>query len=160
MGQSTVNITGEVLVTNNSAKCQGGGIIFIASNIFASGNVSVFTNSADDGGGIVIQGGSGTLSNASFISNSARQGGGMVIQLCKSLIISGKAVFVNNMASINGGGISIIESINGSLNMTKNSAISFGGAIVIQDSEIFAYGALFIENVQQLLLLVMEVEWL
>ena len=140
--QSTVNITGEVLVTNNSAQCEGGGISFIASNVFTSGNVSIINNSAEIAGGIEIVLGNVDLSNVAFIGNSAKEGGGIAVEQGK-LIISGEGLFLNNRATYLGGGITLIKStlnITDSLNMTKNSAAAYGGAVRMDSSDVFIYG--------------------
>ena len=145
--QSVVNITGEVLVINNSAQCEGGEISLVNSNVFASGNVSVMNNSAEAAGGFEIIVSNVTLMNAVVNGNSAIEGGGSTVEKGK-LIISGEALFLNNGASYNGGGITIIKSIlniTGSLNMTKNIANAYGGAIVTaESSEMFVYGDLLV----------------
>ncbi len=144
--QSTVNITGEVLVTNNSALCEGGGISIIISNVSTSGNVSVINNSAEIAGGIEIIVSSVDITNIVFIGNSAEEAGGIAVERGK-LIFSGEVSFINNSASIQGGGITLIKStlnITSSLNMTKNSASAYGGAIITNSSEVFIYGDVFI----------------
>ena len=145
--QSTVNITGEVLVTNNSAQCEGGGVSLVLSNVFFSGNVSVFNNSAKVAGGFEIIVSNVTLTSAVVIGNSAEEGGGSTVEKGK-LIINGEVLFLNNGALYNGGGITIIKSIlniTGSLNMKKNIAQAYGGAIVTaESSEMFVYGDLFV----------------
>ena len=146
--QSTVNITGEVIVTNNSAQCQGGGVSFIFSNVFASGNVSVVDNSANNiGGGVNIVGSNVTLTKAVIVDNFALEGGGIAMELGRLIIRGADILFLNNRASFNGGGITVINStlnITGSLNLTKNLAIRTGGAIITQSSEIVIYGDLFV----------------
>ena len=138
---STVNITMQILLPNNSATLKGGGIQVIDSNITIR-NVLLNDNHALQGGGISTQGKTVLVGNVSITDNSGSySGGGLVIDR-GNMDITGTVSLTRNSAGNAGGGIAIssgnISILSGSLLLIDNMAHSESGGIDMQYSSILS----------------------
>lgn len=129
--RANVSIAGPALLLGNAAK-QGGAILADAgSNLFLADNISFVANRAfgGDGGGILIKSSNVTLGSINFESNvCTRSGGAMYITLSGGGRVGmlGEAIFRNNSAVNNGGGVLLIAS---NLSIPQNSLFEGNRAV-------------------------------
>ena len=112
-----------------------------------SGNVSfINTSVGTSGGGIFMANSNVNMRDAVFTDNYAHiQGGGLAAQE-GAIVLTGKVSFFTNSAGNNGGGILLYEStihITTELSLTKNIAPTVGGGISIYTSSISICGSVF-----------------
>ena len=124
--ESELNVIGTLILTNNKAKGDGGGLYIAQSelNCQPEGFLSISSNSAfHRGGGIqtissTVRSISSLETNVLFFNNSAKKGGGIYLETNAKL-------YVHKLAPINSG--------NKAVQFIGNSA-NYGGAIYVDDS--------------------------
>ena len=117
---STMEVTTEVSLTQNSACINGAGISIFASRMSVSGSVLFADNYADG-------------------NSYGKNGGGMNVE-DSIIIVNGTMSFINNSADL-GGGIHFADSnmtISGKVDFLRNKAIA-GGAILVKDLSSLVY---------------------
>ena len=103
--------TGTVLIDQNIAKTNGGGVCINNGYFTMDGtNVTVTNNQALSGGGVAVMAGDFNISNGSigeeFNPNIATNGGGVYVS-GGNVLITNNGSIKHNKASINGGGVFI-----------------------------------------------------
>ena len=89
-------------ITHNIARNNGGGVILGGGSATLTGG-QIASNEAEEGGGVHVAGGSVTVSGAQIIGNSAANGGGVFVS-AGSVTLNGSTV-LSNTAQSDGGGL-------------------------------------------------------
>ena len=133
---NAITLTGGTF-TGNSAGASGGAVHFdgvngasISGATFGNDTASG-QNSAGNGGGVSVSGGSLTLSSANFYVNSGDLGGGMYIGENSAVTFGDGNTFRGNVA-VSGGGVYACSGAEmyaqaGTMTFTRNSAVDGGG---------------------------------
>ena len=155
LNSGSLNISGDVSFTENSARTYGGAIALFGDNNSISGNISFYHNVAFSyGGAVLLSGGNHSLSGLfAFTNNTVTNGSGGAISIFSNSHISGNISFVGNSAAGEGGavavvGVDIVVDMTGTQSFVKNSALR-GGAIALLGSKMMLanpFQANFIEN--------------
>ena len=137
---SDVSFSGAGTISDNTAK-DGGGIWLYNSTIDISGNITVRNNTAQQyGGGIYMSRANLTLAGINkFTNNSARDGGGIYAAENSNLDFDGMNTFDTNKATDNGGGIYMSRTnltLAGMNIFTNNSARDGGGIYAAENSNL------------------------
>jgi hypothetical protein len=125
-GQSVITITGtshvtlgHLTISDGPSPLNGGGINFLGAGSLDLGDVTVSNNTAINGGGIGVNGSSGTAtltlgSNVLVLANTASGngvggggGGGIDLEGAAHLLMSGAGTQVSSNNGVYGGGISV-----------------------------------------------------
>lgn len=140
--QTSVSISG-VTFYNNSAVLYGGAMLLnLPSQVDVElSNVSFESNSAPNGGAILVNSGTLKFSGSNtFTGNKATNGGGGAVYLNEGEAEFSGTTFSGNSATISGGAIyrtsSAKFSFSGSNTVTSNSAAS-GGGLAVRNSGFF-----------------------
>ena len=146
---STVTLSGNVIISNNKSGKNGGGIFTLSSKVTIDDNVEITSNSTESGtgGGIYALSGTLTLNNCLFFNNKAVFGGGVGVA-STTLVINGSDTNIyKNKASYSGGGISASES-EVTINDVKvsNNIASCGGGIALFENTTFEMNGGVISN--------------
>ena len=153
MVSSLMNFNGNGIFSDNYAAVAGGGILSVQSTLNFSGSINFTHNSAAAGGGISeVHSTMKVTGNWIFTNNSANSEGGGIHILYSSLKHFGNSTFRNHSAKIGGGiyakgstlsttgnssdkigehsgGVSLCTSL-----YLKNLAMTHGGAVYAEDS--------------------------
>ena len=136
-----ISSTGTVLIDNNTAKTNGGGIC-INNGYFDmnSDKATVTNNKAENGGGVAVLAGNFNISAGSIgaegNANKAENGGGVYVS-GGNVLIYGTGEIKNNEANSNGGGVCVA---NGNVTMIggtvgSNKAITGDGGGIYASAE-------------------------
>ena len=138
---------GNCSLTKNSAQDRGGGIYLEDTSTLTTkyGNITLWDNWSQYGGGISIQQQSEVVleGNAVFSNNSASYGGAIQAFEGGKITIRGSGSFNSNLATISGGALalaggSVLHVFEKSfLSFAENGAGSFGGAIYVEDNSVY-----------------------
>jgi len=146
-GDVTVNLSGNTVLKNNNSTSNGGTIlIYAASNkLNIAGNAQIISNTTTGTGNIYTYG-VVTMSGGTVTGNTANHGGGFLINNGGTLNMTGGAISDNTAER--GGGIYMP---NGTLNMTNsqvssNTATNAGGGIYIAAGTLNLYGGATISD--------------
>ena len=125
LGSGTVNIV-KCTFNENEAGNMGGGVHLDGGELSITEVADIHNNSAERGGGISVNNGKVTIEKGNIFKNTAKSyGGGLFIYnkdenvgAVKDIVFSG-GTFVQNTATLGGGGMGAI----GNVNVTMNNAI-------------------------------------
>jgi hypothetical protein len=138
-GVNGVNFTLNALTIANGSESsgEGGGLVNEGGTVSIS-NSTFANNSATNGGnggGLVNDGGTVNISNSTFASNSATYGGGGLYNTSGKVSIS-NSTFANNSATFaGGGGLANFDTVNiSNSTFANNSATSASGGGLANDS--------------------------
>jgi CSLREA domain-containing protein len=140
-----------VRVVDNSTSFKGGGIFVGAVGSMTLRNSTVARNSATDGGGIAVRGGTITITRSTIAGNSATNWGGGILNL--NIVRQGSDLAVTNStisgnSASTGGGIYNSGDLAGAIatltnsTVARNSATRAGGGISQESSS----SGLFLRN--------------
>ena len=126
---------GTVIISNNTAKTNGGGIC-INNGYFDmnSTKATVTSNTAENGGGVAVLAGDFNISDGSIGAegspNTAENGGGVYVS-GGNVLITSKGAITYNVANLNGGGVCVsngnVTMIGGTVGSNKSSTGAGGG---------------------------------
>ena len=126
---------GTVIISNNTAKTNGGGIC-INNGYFDmnSTKATVTSNKAENGGGVAVLAGDFNISDGSIGAegspNTAENGGGVYVS-GGNVLITSKGAITYNVANLNGGGVCVsngnVTMIGGTVGSNKSSTGAGGG---------------------------------
>ena len=158
---SNCTFNGQVTFSNNSAgydgdvfnsNCNGGGMGVFNSQCIFKDEALFSGNSAGESGGSLF---AETKSSIEFLSlvniftgTAGREGGGILVRDDCLLVMSGETIMKDNHALSYGGAISLESSdlqMKGSSKITSNSA-QYGGAIQAMSSKVYISGYHHFEN--------------
>jgi hypothetical protein len=133
-GSATLSGT---LVSSNSAS-DGGGVFVLGGSTMLSRTQIISNSASRDGGGVYVSVGSAVLSGTHVTGNSASDDGGgvFVYQGSATLDVSGGEIG-DNSASDNGGGVCVEQgsaTLSGTL-VASNSAQYYGGGVYIDEGD-------------------------
>ena len=140
--QSEVHISDNSSFTMNSASLGGGGI-YLHTNSIAYIRDSVFSdNWSMYGGGISILQSEIMLQGRTVFSNNTASYGGAIQAFEANINVTGSVDFTKNLATVNGGALALAGGSvvyifeTALLTFVENRAVSFGGAIYIEDNSV------------------------
>ncbi|CAM9152222.1 unnamed protein product [Ectocarpus fasciculatus] len=129
---STVSLSGEMLMSSNSAVQFGGAILSRTSQISLAGETTLVDNSGAVGGAVALfsSSGLGWSGDTSFSSNYATEDGGALYVSDSSASWSGNTLLLNNSAMVRGGAVEAVNATvvwSGHTEVFNNSAGGSGG---------------------------------
>ena len=148
---STIELTGNITVRNNTAQQYGGGIYMKTTNLTLAGTNNFTDNSARDGGGIYAAENSNLDFDGmnTFDTNRAGIRGGGIWMDNGNLILNGNNSVLRCTAGIEGGGLSLYNvtiNLPGNNKFTSNLATSGGGISARWSHLYFANSSQFSNN--------------
>lgn len=139
------------VIENGNLNGEHGGGIFISQANAVISNSTFRDNTAEYGGAVFIENGQLTVNECDFYENTAYQGAGISADNSSVLQVNG-GNFIENIASLHGGGIFIIDS-NGNIqnvyfegNRGENDERGKGGAVSTQNATVNISNSVFTGN--------------
>jgi hypothetical protein len=143
MGASSLNMTDNAVISDNTAFIGGGVAVLEDSSLNMADTAIIYGNTAYNGGGITLRSSYLNMTNNAVISGNtaANDGGGVYLSENSTLSIYGSAKISGNAAKESGGGVEMLKDCK--LNMLDDAAISgntaeSGGGVWLHENSILS----------------------